>query len=354
MTFTNWSKATVWICLSATLAAGGFAAAAAPTSEVPTSEVLDRWTLGGPGGWDYLTFDPAGKRLFVSRSTHVDVIDSDGGKLLGSIPDTQGVHGIALAPDLQRGYTSNGRGNSVTAFDLQTLKVLQVVNLSARNPDAILYEPTAKHVFTFNGASKDVSVLDAATLAQVATIPVPDKPEFAVEDGRGQIFVNIESSPGQMVVIDVNHLSAKAVWPLPGCNAPSGLAIDTTRHRLFSVCDDKTMVVTDSTSGRQVTRVTIGEHPDAAAYDAKRAVVYSSNGDGTLTIVKQDSADNYTVVQSLQTQPGARTMAVDPASGRVFLVTAQFGPAQAATSELAHPRPVPIEGTFVMLVVGSR
>jgi YVTN family beta-propeller protein len=349
MTFTALSQATISICLAASLAAGGSAGAAAPTSAV-----LDRWMLGGPGGWDYLTFDPVGKRLFVSRSTHVDVIDSDRGKLLGSIPDTQGVHGIALAPDLQRGYTSNGRGNSVTVFDLQTLKVLQVVNLSARNPDAILYEPKARHLFTFNGASKDVSVLDAATLAQVATIAVPDKPEFAVDDGRGQIFVNIESSPGQMVVIDSEHLRTKAVWPLPGCDAPSGLAVDTTHHRLFSVCEDKTMVVTDSISGRQVTRITIGEHPDAAAYDAKRAVVYSSNGDGSLTIVKQESADTYTVAQSLQTQPGARTMAVDPASGRVFLVTSQFGPAPAATLELAHPRPVPIEGTFLMLVVGSR
>ena len=342
-------KAMVSTCLAAFIACSCAAAAA-----VPASEILERWELGGPGGWDYLTFDAAGQRLFISRSTRVDVIDTGSGKIIGSIPDTQGVHGVALAPDLQRGFTSNGRANSVTVFDLSSLKVLQEVQLPARNPDAILYEPKGKHVFTFNGGSKDITVLDAVTLAQVATIPVPDKPEFAVSDGQGQIFVNIESRPGQMAVIDSEHLRPKAVWPLPGCDGPSGLAIDPAHHRLFSVCDARTMVVTDSSSGKQVARVPIGEGPDAAAYDPTRGIAYSSNGQGSLSIVRQESPDKYTVAATVPTERGARTMALDPASGRVFLATAQFGPPPAATAAQPHPRPVPVDGSFVILVVGSR
>jgi YVTN family beta-propeller protein len=349
MTFTALSRAIVSIFFVAFIAANCCAWAA-----TPTSEVLERWKLGGPGGWDYLTVDSTGKRLFVSRSTRVDVIDTRSGELIGSIPDTQGVHGIALAPELQRGFTSNGRANSVTVFDLASLKVLQETQLPAQNPDAILYEPKGKHVFTFNGGSKDVSVLDAVTLAQLATIPMPDKPEFAVDDAQGQIFVNIESHPGQIVVIDSERLRTKSVWPLPGCDGPSGLAIDKTHHRLFSVCDAKTMVVTDSNSGKQVARVIIGQGPDAAAYDSARAIAYSSNGEGSLTIVRQASADIYAVAATVPTQEGARTMALDPLSGRVFLATADFGPPPAATAAQPHPRPVPIEGSFVILVVGPR
>jgi YVTN family beta-propeller protein len=298
--------------------------------------------------------DSAKKRLFISRATRVDVVSIESGKLIGSIADTQGVHGIALAPGLKRGFTSNGRANSVTAFDLETLKVIQEAKISGQNPDAILYEPSGKHVFTFNGASKDVTVLDASSLAVVATIPVPDKPEFAAQDGRGQIFVNIESEPGQMVVIDTQKLTVKSTWPLPGCNSPSGLAIDRAHRRLFSVCDGKVMAVTDAVSGKQVALVPIGEHPDAAGYDEKRGIVFSSNGEGTLSVVRQDSADRYSVVQTVPTQRGARTMALDEATGKVYLVTADFGPAPAATAEQPRPRPVLIPDSFVLLVVGEQ
>jgi len=317
-------------------------------------ELLQHWKLGGTGGWDYLTMDSAKKRLFISRATRVDVVSVESGKLLGSIPDTQGVHGIALAPALKRGFTSNGRANTVTAFDLDTLKVIQEAKVSGQNPDAILYEPSGKHVFTFNGASKDVTVLDASSLAVVATIPVPDKPEFAAQDGRGQIFVNIESDPGQMVVIDTQKLTVKSTWPLPGCNSPSGLAIDRAHRRLFSVCDGKVMAVTDAVSGKQTALVTIGEHPDAAGYDQKRGLVFSSNGEGTLSVVRQDSPDRYTVVQTLPTQRGARTMALDETTGKVYLVTADFGAAPAATAEQPRPRPALIPDSFVLLVAGER
>ncbi|HTV78309.1 MAG TPA: YncE family protein [Steroidobacteraceae bacterium] len=314
-------------------------------------EVLQRWKLGGAGGWDYLTVDSM-HRLFLSRGTQVDVVDTRSGKVIGTIPDTQGVHGIALAPELHRGFTSNGRADSVTVFDLDTLKTLQQVKVPAHNPDCILYDPAGKHVFTFDGRSKDVTVLDAMTLAVVATLPVPDKPEFAQDDLAGHIFVNIESDPGQMVVIDSRKLAVESTWPLPGCNSPSGLAIDRRHARLFSVCDGNVMAVTNGRTGAQVAQVPIGRGPDAAAYDDRRGLVFSSNGEGTLTVVRQESADRYSVQQSLKTQAGARTMALDPASGKVYLVTAEFGPAPAPTASQPRPRPTPVPDSFTVLVVG--
>ncbi len=340
--------------LTSSLAVGLTTVSMGASASGASMAVQQHWKLGGAGGWDYLTMDSAKGRLFISRATRVDVISIESGKLIGSIPDTQGVHGIALAPGLNRGFTSNGRANSVTVFDLDTLKVIQEAKVPGRNPDAILYEPAGKHVFTFNGASKDVTVLDASSLAVLATIPVPDKPEFAAQDGRGQIFVNIESDPGQMVVIDSQKLTIKSTWPLPGCNSPSGLAIDSAHGRLFSVCDGKVMAVTDAVNGKQVALVPIGEHPDAAGYDQKRGIVYSSNGEGTLSVVHQDAADRYSVVQTLPTQRGARTMALDEATGKVYLATADFGPAPAATAEQPHPRPALIPDSFVVLVVGGR
>jgi YVTN family beta-propeller protein len=315
-------------------------------------KVIERWKIGGGGGWDYLTADAA-HRLFLSRGTQVDVVDTRTGTVIGTIPNTQGVHGIALAPDLHRGFTSNGRADSVTAFDLDTLKTLQEAKVPAHNPDCIVYDPTGKHVFTFDGRSKDVTVLDAMTLAVVATIPVPDKPEFAQDDNAGHIFVNIESEAGQMVVIDTHKLAVQATWPLPGCASPSGLAIDRRHHRLFSVCDGNVMTVTNGETGAQVAQVPIGKGPDAAAYDEKRGLVFSSNGEGTLTVVRQDSADHYSVLDTVKTQAGARTMALDPASGRAYLVTAEFGPAPAPTAEQPHPRPVPLPDSFTVLVVGT-
>jgi YVTN family beta-propeller protein len=316
-------------------------------------KVQQHWNVGGSGGWDYLTLDSTGQRLFISHATRVEVVDTRTGKVTGSIDGTNGVHGIALAEDLNRGYTSNGKADSVTMFDLGTLKVIKEVPVPGHNPDAILYDPAGKHVFTFNGRSKDVTVLDAANLTVVTTLPVPDKPEFAVDDGQGQIYVNIESEPGQMVVIDSRKLTIKATWSLPGCASPSGLAIDRTHHRLFSVCDGNVMAITDGVTGKQVAKIKIGEGPDAVAFDAQRGLVFSSNGDGTLTVVHQESADRYRVAESVQTKRGARTMALDPVSGKVYLVTADFGPPPAPTAGQPHPRPVPVPDTLNVLVVGT-
>src|SRR6202166_435805 len=268
-------------------------AAAAATTPAQDWAVVQHWKLGGVGGWDYMTLDAAGQRLFLSRADHVDVVNTESGKIIGTIPNTQGVHGIALDEASNRGYTSNGKGDSVTVFDLASFKVIKESAVPGHNPDAILYEPIGKHVFTFNGKSKDVTVLDATSLAVVATIPVPDKPEFAADDGAGQIFVNIESEAGQLLVIDSRKLAVKATWPLPGCATPSGLALDKLHHRLFSVCDANVMAVTDAVSGRQIAKVEIGAGPDAAAFDPKRGLAFSSNGEGTLTVVHQDSPDKY-------------------------------------------------------------
>jgi len=331
---------------------GGGAAAATPSPA--DSAVVQRWKLGGAGTWDYLALDASGQRLFLTRMDHVDVVNTDSGKIVGTIPNTQGVHGIALDEASNRGYTSNGKSDSVTMFDLTSLKVVKEAPVSGHNPDAILYEPTGKHVFTFNGKSKDVTVLDATTLAVVATLPVPDKPEFAADDGAGHIFVNIESEPGQMVVIDSRTLTIKATWTLPGCATPSGLALDKVHHRLFSVCDDKVMAVTDAETGKQVAKLKIGDGPDAAAYDAKRGMVFSSNTDGTLSVIKQDSADHYTVGKAVATQKGARTMALDPVHGKIYTVSAEFGPPPPATAAAPHPRPTPLPDTFTVLVVDKR
>ncbi len=340
---------------AASLAVAVSAPLAGTVAEGPQYAVVDHWQLGGAGGWDYLTVDAPRHRLFITRGDRVDVVDVVAGKLIGSITGASGAHGVALAADLNRGYVSNGRGNSVTEFDYDTLAVLRTVPLPGVNPDAILYEPVGKHLYTFNGRSKDVTVFDAATLTVAAKFAVPGKPEFAQTDGKGYVYLNIETEPGQMVRIDATKLAVDATWPLPGCNSPSGLAIDRVHVRLFSVCDGKIMAVTDGATGKQVAQVAIGNGPDAAEFDAERGLVFSSNGaDGTLTIVRQESADRYRVAATLPTQKGARTMALDPSTHRVYLVTAEFGAAPAATAAEPRPRPPMVPDTFTVLVAAPR
>jgi DNA-binding beta-propeller fold protein YncE len=306
-------------------------------------------TLGGEGGWDYLTVDPATHRIFVSHATHVLVLDGSSGAQLGDIPDTPGVHGIAVADDLSKGFISNGRGNSITIFDLKTLKATGQVP-AGENPDAIMYDLASHRVFAFNGRSKNATVVDAKSGQIAATIPLPGKPEFAVADGKGHVYVNIEDK-NSIVAIDSRSLKPTATWELPGCESPSGLAIDQAHRRLFSVCDGKVMAVTDADSGKQVAKVEIGEGPDAARFDPKTQLAFSPNGgDGTLTVVHEDSPDRYTVVQSVTTQRGARTMELDPDNGKVYLVTAKFGERPAATSENPRPRPPVVPDSFTLLM----
>ena len=311
--------------------------------------VIKTYKVGGDGGWDYLTFDKASNRLFISRATHVIVMDADSGKVVGDIPDTPGVHGIALAPEFGRGFVSNGRENSVTVFDLSNLKLLSKIKVG-ENPDAILYDPASKRVFTFNGHSHDVTAIDAAKSAVLGTIKVDGKPEFAVSDEKGEIFVNIEDK-SELMALDPNKLEAKARWPLAPCEEPSGLAIDRKSRRLFSGCGNKLMSVVDADSGKLVTTLPIGDGVDANAFDPETRLAFASCGEGVLTVVHEDSANKFSVVENVPTARGARTMTLDPEKHRVFLVTAKFGPPPAPTAQQPHPWPSILADTFVVMVM---
>ena len=284
-----------------------------------------QFTLGGPGGWDYLTVDSATNRLFISRSDRVLVVSTRDGTLIATIPDTQGVHGIALAPALGKGFTSNGRADTVTVFDLKTLKATKTIQVGGHNPDAVLYDQASKHLYTFNGRSQDISVIDPLNDSVIATVPAGGKPEFAVTDGAGRIFFNIEDK-SQIGVIDSSTDKLIGTWPLKNCEEPTGLALDVDHKRLFSVCGNGVLVVTDASSGKHVAEVPIGKGPDAAAFDGQRNLVFSSNGeDGTLTVVHEDDPDHYSVFANAGTQKSARTMALDARTHRLYLVAAQFG-----------------------------
>jgi len=329
------------------------AAALANESPLPNADygVSTIWQLGGIGGWDYLALEPSGARLFVSRGDRVDVVETVNGRRATTIPNTAGVHGIAFAPEFKRGYTSNGLANSVTAFELDTLHVIKESPVSGSKPDAIVYDPASQHVLTANGASNDISVLDPMSLEVLTSIALPGPPEFMATDGTGTVYVNIDTDPGRLVAIDSKTSRIRSTWPLTGCTNPTGLALDVAHHRLFSVCEREVMIVLDSLTGRQVARVAIGDGPDAAAYDADLGFVFSSNGaDGTLTVIHQEAADTYRVVATVQTQTGARTSALDPATHRLFLPTARLGPAPPPTAAQPHPRPSIEPDSFIILV----
>lgn len=331
-----------------------FAATARPPgAAAPEYSVVKRYAIGGAGGWDYLVTDPSSGHLFVSRADRTLVINLADGSLAATIAGTDGVHGVAIAHELGRGYTSNGRADNLTVFDLVTLKPTGTIAVSGHNPDAILYDRASKHLFTFNGRSRDVSVVDPQTGKVVATIPVGGKPEFAVTDDHGRIFFNVEDT-AELVQLDSRNLKLVARWKLKGCEEPTGLAFDEARQRLFSVCRNERMIVTDSASGKFVASVAIGKGPDGAAYDAQRGLVFSSNGeDGTLTVVKQIDADHYAVAANVPTLPSARTLSLDPESHLIYLVGAKFGPKPAPAKDQPRPRAPVLEGSFEVLVVGS-
>jgi DNA-binding beta-propeller fold protein YncE len=326
---------------------------AADTSPIPAANytVSRSFPLGGRGGWDYLALEASGARLFVSRGDRVDVVETVSGKLVATIPTTPGVHGIAFAPALIRGFTSNGRSNTVSVFELDTLRVIQEVAVSGKNPDAILYEPRHNYIITANGETANLSVLDAGTLQVAATLPLPGPPEFMATDGAGTVYVNIKTDAGKLVAVDAKSLAVKATWPLAGCANPTGLALDAAHHRLFSVCQNQIMAVTDALSGRQVARVVIGGGPDAVAFDSDLGLVFSSNGmDGTLTVIHQETPDEYRVIATVTTQVSARTMVLDPATHKIYLAAARLGETPPATEEQPHPRPNIVPDSFAILV----
>jgi len=311
-------------------------------------KVLDHWKLSDAGWWDYLIADSSAHRLYVTRGDHVDVLDSTDGKLVGTIGDLHGTHGVALDNEGKFGYISDGGGNAVVVFDRSSLATVATIP-AGTNPDGIVFEPATQTVWAFNGRSKNVTVIDTAQRKVAATIPLPGKPEFPAVDGKGTVFDNIEDK-SEIVRLDAHTMKLTAEWPA-GCDSPSGLAFDTAGHRLFPVCDGKKMSVIDSESGKVIANPAIGDGPDAAGWSADKKLAFASCGEGVLAVVDA-SKPEYPTIQTLQTQRGARTMAYDSATDRIYLVTAEFGPRPAATADNPRPRPSMIPGSFVVLVVG--
>ncbi len=342
------TKCRTWIPLVIlALAATSFAVSA------PGYKVSATYKIGGDGGWDYLTTDASARRLYISRGTHVIVLDLDSGKTVGDIPDTPGVHGIALAPELGKGFTSNGREGTVTIFDIKTLAPIGAKVKVGDNPDAILYDPATKRVFTFNGRSQDSTAIDATDGKVLGTIKLGGKPEFAASDAKGEIFVNIEDK-SELVAINPAKLEVKSKWPLAPCTEPSGLAIDRKNRRLFVGCDNKMMAVVDADSGKVLATPAIGEGVDATAFDDETGLAFASCGqDGVLTVVKEESPTNFSVAETVPTEKGARTMALDPKTHNAYVVTAKFGPHPTPTADNPHPRPPILPDSFVVLVVSK-
>ena len=341
--------------LSFSLAAPGWAAHPGAVA-VPEYAVSQHFAPGGGGGWDYLTVDAAARRVYVSRGTRVQVLDADTGALIGEIADTPGVHGIAVAPQLHRGFTSNGRDSTVTVFDTRTLATIARVHLNAANPDEIRYDPESHRVFTFNGRSHDATVIDAATDSIVGTIVLGGAPEASVVDGEGHLYVDLEDQ-NQVVAIDTKTMAVTARWPTAPGAEPSGLAIDTAHHRLFVNCGNGQMVVLDANTGRHVAAVPIGQREDGAAFDPALGLAFSPNGEGTLTIVREVSPDSFAVAATLPTQRGARTIALDTKTHRLYSPAAEYGPPPEATTEHPHPRGSMVPESFRVLVmepVGKR
>ena len=311
--------------------------------------VIRTLPIGGEGSWDYLTVDPDARRIYISRGTHTMVVDEDSGKVVGDIPDTQNPHSIVLLPELLRGFISNGNSNTVTIFDLKTLALIKQVPTTGQGPNGMLYDPASKHLFTFNRPSNNATAIDPAAGNVVGTIGLGGgRTEFATADGKGNIFVHIEDR-GQIVVFDSQKLVIEHVWPLAPCEGPTGMAIDTVHRRIFSGCD-KMMAVVDADSGKVITTLPTGPGVDATGFDPGTGLAFSSNGgDGTLTVVHEDSPDKFTVVSQVPTKQGARTMALDPKTHHVFVVTADFTPAPAPTPDNPRPRPQMVPNSFVLL-----
>jgi len=317
-----------------------------------TSEykILNKIHLEGDGGWDYLTVDESTDRLFISHSTQVQVVDLKTGKQVGAIPNLAGVHGIAIAADLNKAFISCGRDSSVVIVDLKTLALVGKVKVTGANPDCILYDPHSHKIFTFNGRSANATVVDATTYKVVGTLPLDGKPEFSATDAKGKVFVNNEDK-SMVYTINSNTLQVEQKWSIAPGEEPSGLAFDKANDRIFSVTD-KLMVISDAKNSKVVTTVPIGENVDGVVFDPIKKRIYTSNGEGSVTVVQEVTPNEFKVVETIPTQRGARTIAINTKSHRIYLPTAEFGPPPAATKENPNPRPTIKPGTFTILEIG--
>ena len=314
-------------------------------SAAPTGyHILSEIKIGGEGGWDYLTVDGAARRLYVSHNSHVVVVDIDANKVVGDIADTPGVHGIAIAAALGKGFISNGRGNNVTIFDLKTLKAIGTVP-TGENPDDITFDAGSNRVFVFNGRSKSATVIDAKAGTVAATIPLPGKPEFAISDGKGHIYNNIEDT-SELVEIDAAKAAVSKKWSLAPCDGPSGMAYDPKNRRLFSVCSNRVMAVSDPDSGKVIASPAIGAGSDGVAFDPDAGIAFSSNGDGTMTAVGSNGG-KYEPLENIATERGARTITLDPKTHRLYLPTAKTAPSTGGGRASYVP------DSFKVLVVGK-
>jgi DNA-binding beta-propeller fold protein YncE len=295
---------------SASVAGGGYS-------------VVQRIPIAGQGSFDYLTVDESARRLYVSHGTQVEVLDIDSLSVVGNIPKTPGVHGIAVAPELGRGFVSNGQAATVTIFDLKTLKPITDVR-TGQKPDAIIYDSGTSRVFAFNGGSNSATAIDAATGQIAGTVELGGGPEFAAADGNGFVYNNLEEE-NQVLKINSRDLKVEQRWPTAPCESPSSMAIDRTHRRLFIGCRNKLMGVVDADSGKVITTLPIGDHVDATAFDPETKLVFNSNGEGSVTVIRQDSPDQYSLVETVKTAPRAKTMALDPKTHRLFLSTVESG-----------------------------
>jgi YVTN family beta-propeller protein len=317
-----------------TLLAGAVLSVAAVAMAAVDYQPLTKVAVPGTGGWDYVTVDAGARRVYVSHSTQVDVLDADSFAVVGTIPNTPGVHGIAVAPEAGRGYISAGKADAVIAFELKTLKPLEQIKVG-KKPDAIIYEPLTKRIYVMNGDSENISVLNAADGKAVGTIALGGGPEFAVSDGKGNLYVNLEEQ-NETLHIDVNSMTVKDRWPLAPCATPTSLAMDTENHRLFVGCRSKHFAVLNADTGKIVFTAPIGERVDAAAFDSKTRLVYLSTGDGKVFVFHQESPDHYTVAQEITTKPGAKTMGYDSKTGNLFVPTSENGSMQVLVLSQKH------------------
>jgi YVTN family beta-propeller protein len=285
--------------------------------------VTKKIPVPGQGSWDYLTVDEASRHLYVTHATQVEVLDVDTGAIVGKIENLHGIHGVAIAPELGRGFVTNGQSSSVTVFDLKTLKVIQEVP-SGKKPDAIIYDPATSRVFAFNGDSNSATAIDAATGKIAGTVDLGGGPEFAAADGAGYVFNNLEDE-SMVVKIDARKLSVEQRWPTAPCQSPSSMAIDRANRRLFIGCRSKVMAVMNADNGKVITTLPIGDHVDATAYDSDSRLIFNSNGEGTVTVIRQENPDTYSVLETVKTVPKAKTMALDPKTHQLFLSTAEAG-----------------------------
>jgi DNA-binding beta-propeller fold protein YncE len=338
-------RPSILLCVLLTAPVPSLAAQATPRSA--GYHITRTIQLGGDGRWDYVTLDSVNNRLFIARQTRVMVVDPASGKLLAEIPGLDGAHGIALAYPAGRGFATSGRDGTVTMFELRSLRVLARIPAAA-DADAVLYDPSSERVFTFNGDPGTSTVIDPRAGKAIGSVPLGGKPEFGVADGRGRVYVNLEDK-GEVAEIDPAAMRVTRRWSLGGCEEPTGLAMDRAHRILFSGCRSRIMAISDANAGRMIARVPIGGGVDGCAFDPGTGLVFSSNGDGTISVVHEDSPTRFRIVSTVITRRGARTMTLDPRTHRLYTVTAGFSGTPAASANEPHPRPGIVPGTFVLM-----